>query len=312
MTESKKQTEDNNWDLFNKRLLSNKRIWKYISLYSLFYFGARQTFDPWYHPKYKPKVSISKPLSNMDTDIQMIQNIIGIGTNSHKPSSNVSLMISQIALCYLYFFKVKPSWKTFAFNSINNRFKSCHPNYTNKDMENHIGDLQIAIWSFLIVIDLFDIIYNRKGKSNSSDKLMLFHHIGTLIIMSNARYHNNQGQFLVHATFWGETVAVLATMAALIRIIYQKKRPDLSVLKYVSNVLFIIHTIIFSYARLWHFVFCYPFDKFKELFDILVMDKYNQYSIPIRTLGLFQFLMLLPGIWWVIQSWRVLFTKLKK
>eukprot|EP01084_Bolivina_argentea_P169419 293703_1 len=106
-----KRDSQSNKNTFTKRILFDKRVWKFISLYYLVYVGSRRILDPWYKkPKYKSNIS----LSLIDRDTHMIQGIIGT-RNSHKPSSNLSLIAGQMMQNLLFLFKAKPSWKHYAF-----------------------------------------------------------------------------------------------------------------------------------------------------------------------------------------------------
>eukprot|EP01084_Bolivina_argentea_P026576 49421_1 len=197
-----------NWNIFKQRLLS-KRILKYMAFYLFVYLGSRKTFDPWYRPNYRPKVRVSQPLSAMDKDVQLIENVIGL--DSHKPSSNMALLMNQLAHCYLLLFKTK-SWKEYAYNTFKQREDSFDPQYTNKDIENHVLDVHISIWSFLMIVDAVHVI--KKGALTNSDKLMFMHHIVGLITCSIFKYHNNVGAHWTWVAFWSETIACLMMLGA--------------------------------------------------------------------------------------------------
>eukprot|EP01084_Bolivina_argentea_P066425 121074_1 len=290
-----------NWSRFKRRILLNKRIWKYIGLYCLLYAGSKRlVFNEWYKPNYKPKVSVSTPLSNMDQDMQLIENVIGF--DSHKPASNFIILICQIIHCYLLVYKTKCKY---GLNTLKQRGDSIHPNYKNKDIEDKILDIHISVWTFLLFVDGLNCY--RKGKINNSDKLMFMHHILGLITTSIYKYHNNAGEHWTWVAFWSETIGIFSMTASLIRVIYQKKRPDLVILRQVSDVLFGINVLFFTYARVFLFA---SVSQTMQHWNITVMDKYNQYSKLTRLYQLLCFGMNFVGLWWVAQSWRVIGTKI--
>eukprot|EP01084_Bolivina_argentea_P296391 510460_1 len=249
-----------------KPILLNKNIWKYIAVYCLVYFGSRKLFDAWYKsPKYASNVS----LSSIDKSTHMLEGVIG-KNDSHKPSSNVALMTAQIIQNLLFWFKAKPSWKYYAFPTYKQLEESVHPNYKNKDCFRYITDLQISIWSFLLVIDAYDCI--KQGKFNKTDRIMALHHFMTLAQCVISRSEQNWGLYLTWQMLWGESIAILATMASLFRVIYQKKRRDLIILKNISDVLFALHAIAFTYARLYLF----PFLGAPIGFKYGIFNKHNQ------------------------------------
>eukprot|EP01083_Nonionella_stella_P249777 863310_1 len=90
---------------------------------------------------------------------------------------------------------------------INKRTESLRPDYENKDWENHIYEIQIAVWTFLFFIDGFHAAYVYKYYKrgiNQSDKLLFIHHLLGIIGCSILRYHNNGGEYMAWMGFWTE------------------------------------------------------------------------------------------------------------
>ena len=214
-----RESEFINWKRFKQRILLNKRIWKYVALFAFCYSGSKRfVFDEWYKAGYKPKVSFSRPLSYMDRDEQMIQNVIVL--NSHKPSSNLVILICQIIHCHILLYRTKCRY---TFISLQERGNALHPNYKNKDVENEILDIHIAVWSFLIFVDGLNCL--KKKSVNKSDKIMMIHHLIALCISSIYKYHNNGGPHWSWVAFWSEGIGIFAMIGALLRVIYQRDGP---------------------------------------------------------------------------------------
>lgn len=287
-----------NWKRLNDKILCNKRIWKYICLFYCIYRGSNKIFKPWYHPNYKPNVSIPRSIhvSNIDKHKVMIEGVHGL--NAHKPSSNCVILINQMVHCYLLIYKNKLKYAFMPFDELT---KSFHPNYINKDIENHILDIHIAVWSFLLFADISNII--KKGQMNSNDKIMIFHHLLALGWPTIYKYHGNGGIRSASGAFWLENTAIFSMIGALIRVIYTKRRPDKIALRYISDIFFMIHTFFFFYSR----IILVP-NWVKDVWNVGVMDKYNQYSKLSRLFFLIFIGINGLGMLWVVQSIKLMGT----
>eukprot|EP01084_Bolivina_argentea_P066424 121073_1 len=288
--ESKENVDSNefiNYHKFKERILTNKRIWSYIAAYAILYYSSRRFLQPWYD-----KSTMIKGLSKMDDDPVLLENLIG--SDAHKPASNVSILLNSIAHIILI-----GKYRNISTQTVINCIKE---EYKNTDKENHIIDIHIAIWSFLLFIDTTYYVRTKKKISNA-DKLMFWHHISALITSCMLKYKNISGPQWCWIGFWSEGIGTLSLIGGLMRVYYQKKRPDLTIVRHISDVIFGIFICLMTYAR------CIGFTRVQWYWTMAwCRDEKKGIASKIWVGALLPMLSL--GWWWTIQSWRVIGEKI--
>ena len=79
------------------------------------------------------------------------------------------------------------------------------------------------------------------------------------------------------------------------------------ILRNISDLVFGVNVLFFTYARI---VLFSNVAQLKQHWRISVIDEHHQYAKVTRLFQLLCFGMNFVGIWWVVQSWRVIGTKI--
>eukprot|EP01083_Nonionella_stella_P310886 1106437_1 len=224
------------WDRFYRLFLSNKRIWKYIILYASIYFFVRKHCAPWYE---KPSAQTFNDVIGSD---QMVIEAL-VGHDSHKPASNTVILTDCAAHLLLL------SGAKYRKAKFKDLIASINTKYRNNETDNHILDVHISVWTFLLIVD--GIYCYRKRRFTKEDAMMALHHVGGLVTSSIFKYTQKGGLLWCWVGLYTEGLAFAAILGSLTRIYYQKRRPDLEWIKHFGDSTFAVYMFGFLYIRVY-------------------------------------------------------------